>query len=51
LLKEEIEALLSKQAIQEAPASLKGFYFSMFMVPKKHGGKRPVINLKTPKSL
>ena len=46
LLKEEIEALLSKQAIQEVPTSLRGFYSSMFMVPKKDGGQRPVINLK-----
>ena len=32
--------------MQEVPASTKGFYSNMFMVPKKDGGQRPVINLK-----
>ena len=46
LLEEEIQLLLEKQAVQEVPASTKGFYSNMFMVPKKDGGQRPVINLK-----
>ena len=39
--------LLTKQAVQKISASQRGFYSSMFMVPKKDGGQRPVINLKT----
>ena len=46
LLEEEIQMLLEKQAVQKVPASTKGFYSNMFMVPKKDGGQRPVINLK-----
>ena len=46
LLQEEIHTLLEKQAIQKVPAQTKGFYSSIFMVPKKDGGQRPVINLK-----
>ena len=46
LLQEEIHTLLEKQAIQLVPAQTKGFYSSIFMVPKKDGGQRPVINLK-----
>ena len=38
--------LLEKQAVQKVPASTKGFYSNMFMVPKEDGGQRPVINLK-----
>jgi len=46
LLQEEIHTLLEKQAIQKVPTQTKGFYSSIFMVPKKDGGQRPVINLK-----
>ena len=46
LLEEEIQLLLEKQVVQEVPASTKGFYSNIFMVPKKDGGQRPVINLK-----
>jgi len=44
---EEISILLQKQAIQpvECP-SKRNFYSNMFLVPKKEGGQRPVINLK-----
>ena len=46
LLKEEIQLLLEKQAVQEVPASTKGFYSNMFMAPKKDSGQKLVINLK-----
>jgi len=35
LLQEEIHTLMEKQAVQKVPAQTKGFYSSMFMVPKK----------------
>ena len=43
----EIESLLEKQAIVRLtpPLSL-GFYSSVFVVPKKDGGWRPIINLR-----
>lgn len=43
----EIESLLEKQAITRLtpPLSL-GFYSSVFVVPKKDGGWRPIINLR-----
>ena len=46
LLQEEIQTLLEKQAIEIVPLQTMGFYSSMFMVSKKDGGQRPVINLK-----
>ena len=45
-LEDEIKSLLQKQAIQHLPTPPLGFYSNMFMVPKKGGGQRPVINLK-----
>ena len=45
-LEDEVKALLQKQAIQHLPIAPIGFYSNMFMVPKKGGGQRPVINLK-----
>ena len=35
-----------KHAIQEAPLEGRGFASKVFLVPKKDGGQRPVINLK-----
>jgi len=46
ILEEEIQSLLQKQAICQIPAPAEGFYSNMFIVPKKDGGQRPVINLK-----
>jgi len=47
LIQGEITKLLQKQAIQlvESPSE-KDFYSNLFLVPKKDGGQRPVINLK-----
>ena len=42
----EAKSLLQKQVIQHLPTLPVGFYSNMFMVPKKGGGQRPVINLK-----
>ena len=49
LLQEEVQKLQSKGAIVElAPRETdRGFYSSLFLVPKKDGGMRPVINLKS----
>ena len=47
LIQEEIFKLLQKQVIQpvECPSE-RDFYSKIFLVPKKDGGQRPVINLK-----
>ena len=43
----EIESLLEKQAIVcLTPPLSPGFYSSVFVVPKKDGGWRPIINLR-----
>ena len=42
----EVHGLLEKPVIQSVPNQTKRFYSGMFMVPKKDGGQRPVINLK-----
>ena len=42
----EVKSLLQKQVIQHLPTLPVRFYSNMFMVPKKGGGQRPVINLK-----
>ena len=42
----EIQSMLDKQAIVETESRAHGFYSQMFLVPKKDGKQRPVINLK-----
>ena len=48
LIHEEIKKLLQKGAITKLLPSeaQQGFYSYLFLVPKKDGGMRPVINLK-----
>ena len=43
---DEIQALVDKQALVPADPTTPGFYSGMFVVPKKTGGFRPVIDLK-----
>lgn len=47
LLSEEVSTLLQKSAIEEVPLTSldPGFYSRIFLVPKKTGGMRPVIDL------
>lgn len=45
-LREEIKSMLNKQAISEVSNPRDSFVSQMFLVPKKGGGQRPVINLK-----
>lgn len=42
----EIKSMLEKQVISEIRESVEGYYFQIFLVPKKDGGQRPVKNLK-----
>ena len=44
VLDEEVQDLLRKDAIE--PSSDWGFFSQLFTVPKKGGGRRPIINLK-----
>ena len=47
LINEELTKLLQKQAIQQLEHPVEeGFWSNIFLVPKKDGGQRPVINLK-----
>ena len=46
LIEEEMNNLLAKDAIEEIPMSELYYSSSMFLVTKKSGGKRPVLNLK-----
>ena len=48
LVQGEIEAMLQKGAITELPQTelTKGFFSTLFLVPKKDGGMRSVFNLK-----
>jgi hypothetical protein len=48
ILKEEISSLLNKGAIQVVPPNLmnQGFYSRYFLVPKKGGSLRPILDLR-----
>ena len=46
LILEEINSLLAKEAIEEVPVSELCYSSNMFLVAKKSGGKRPVLNLR-----
>jgi ribonuclease HI len=46
VLLEEIQQMLVKNAIEEVNPQTPGFYSTFFLVPKKDGGQRPVLNLK-----
>jgi mRNA-degrading endonuclease HigB of HigAB toxin-antitoxin module len=48
ILEKEVSSLLKKNAIETVPKSFwkKGFYSTLFLVTKKTGDLRPVINLK-----
>ena len=45
-LNAEIDKMEQKGAISIADKSSPGFYFQLFVIPKKDGGHKPVINLK-----
>lgn len=44
-LNEEVRSLVRKGAVFEVPNPGPGFYSNLFLVPKRTGGWRPVINL------
>jgi hypothetical protein len=46
IIHSEIEELLTKNAIEEVRPDSPGFYSRFFLVTKKDGGWRPVLNLK-----
>ena len=46
-MQEEIKGMLEKQAIEETTPRRHGFVSTIFLVPKKDRGQRPVINLKS----
>ena len=43
---EEVQSLLAKGAIKEVVDESPGYFSKIFVVPKKDGGWRPIINLK-----
>ena len=45
VLQKEVDSLLRKGAIEKVKDSHKGFYSNLFLMSKKDGGLRPVINL------
>jgi len=45
LIREEVAEMVQKGAVQQIHP-LEGFYSNLFLVPKKDGGQRPIINLK-----
>ena len=50
LMQQEIQSMLEKHAIKETAPRGHGFLSTIFLVPKKDGGQRPVINLKSLKT-
>src|ERR1700731_1872690 len=46
LLRQEIAQLLAKRAIEQVNDASPGFHSSMFVIPKRNGGYRPLLNLK-----
>ena len=46
LLQEEIQSMMAKNAIEETSPKGHGFLSTVFLVPKKDGDQRPVINIK-----
>lgn len=48
ILRQEINSLLLKEAIQVIPAeeSKKEFFSQYFLIPKKWGGIRPILDLR-----
>lgn len=47
LISQEVNELLQKGAIQKIPFTRDGFYSRLFLVPKKGGSMRPVIDLSS----
>jgi len=45
-VREELQSLMEKGAVAPVTDSHEGFYSNLFLVPKKNGQMRPVINLK-----
>ena len=44
---DEVSSLLQKEAIERVPENVSaGFYSTYFLVPKKTGDLRPILNLK-----
>ena len=46
LVRQEIDQLLQKCAIRQVPSYQCHFQSNLFLVPKKGGGQRPVVNLR-----
>ena len=48
VLRQELEEMVAKGAVTRVPDSMKheGYYSRYFLVPKRDGGKRPILNLK-----
>lgn len=44
-LRREVQSLIDKGAVEEAPKNAQGFFSTVFLVPKPDGSFRPVLNL------